>query len=201
MKKEEFIALGISEELAGKAAEASKKELEGYVSKTELEAADQAKKQLEKDLKDRDKQLEDLKKASGDNEALNQQIATLQADNKAAKEKYDADMKALKLAAAVKLAVAATAHDADLVAGLVDKSKLILTDDGKVSGLDEQVKALKESKTFLFKEDPVTSKQGKKPGYTPKAGETAEAGWAKTVAEDLNKEGSKNPYADAWAAK
>lgn len=200
MKKEEFTALGINEELASKAAEASKKELEDYVSKTELEATEQAKKQLEKDLKDRDKQLEDLKKSSGDNEALNQQIAALQADNKAAKEKYDADMKELKLAAAVKLAVAATAHDADLVAGLVDKSKLILSDDGKVSGLDEQVKTLKESKAFLFKEE-ASAKSAKKPGYTPKAGETAEAGWAKTVAEDLNKEGSKNPYADAWAAK
>lgn len=200
MKKEEFTALGISEELASKAAEASKKELEDYVSKAELEAAEQAKKQLEKDLKDRDKQLEDLKKSSGDNEALNQQIAALQADNKAAKEKYDADMKELKLAAAVKLAVAATAHDADLVAGLVDKSKLILSDDGKVSGLDEQVKTLKESKAFLFKEE-ASAKSVKKPGYTPKAGETAEAGWAKSIAEDLNKEGAKNPYADAWAAK
>lgn len=156
---------------------------------------------MELQIKDRDKQLETLKKASGDSEALQKQIEELQAENKTAKEKYASDMKELKLAAAVKLAVANTAHDADLVAGLVDRSKLILSDDGKVSGLDEQVKALKESKAFLFKEDSVTPKPGKKPAYTPKAGETAEAGWAKTVAEDLNKEGSKNPYADAWAVK
>ena len=58
MKKEEFVALGISEELAGKAAEASKKELEGYVPKSELDTANAAKAQLEKDISERDKQLE-----------------------------------------------------------------------------------------------------------------------------------------------
>ena len=39
MKKEEFIALGISEELAAKAEAASVKELEGYVPKEQLESA------------------------------------------------------------------------------------------------------------------------------------------------------------------
>ena len=38
MKKEDFVALGISEELAVKAEQESKKELEGYVPKTDLEA-------------------------------------------------------------------------------------------------------------------------------------------------------------------
>ena len=37
-------------------------------------------------IAERDKQLEDLKKSSGDNEALSQQIAALQAENQAAKE-------------------------------------------------------------------------------------------------------------------
>lgn len=37
MKKEEFVALGINEKLAEKAAEESKKELAGYVPKTRIE--------------------------------------------------------------------------------------------------------------------------------------------------------------------
>ena len=49
------------------------------------------------------------------------------------------------------MAVAASAQDSELVAGLLDRNKLILGDDGKITGLDEQVKALKESKPFLFK--------------------------------------------------
>lgn len=203
MKKEDFVALGISEELASKAEQESKKELEGYVPKADLEALNATKAQLEKDIKTRDKQLEELKRASGSSEELQKQITDLQTENKAAKEKYEADMKELKLTTAIKLAIGDSAHDADLVSGLVDKSKLLLGEDGKVTGLDEQVKALKEGKAFLFKEyqDPGTFGQKNKPGYKPKAGETTETGWAKTVAESLNKETSKNPYADAWETK
>lgn len=199
MKKEEFVALGISEELAAKAEQESKKELEGYVPKTDLEAANTAKASLEKDLKDRDRQLEEIKKSSGNNEELKKQIEALQAENKTAKEKYAADMKELKLTTAIKLAIGDTAHDVDLVSGLVDKSKLLMGDDGKVTGLEEQMKALKEGKAFLFKNSTPTGTC--KPGYKPKAGEASEVGWAKAVAESLNKETSKNPYADAWETK
>ncbi|PJJ30531.1 phage scaffolding protein [Lacrimispora celerecrescens] len=204
MKKEEFIALGISEEQATKAAEASKKELESYVPKADYDAANQAKGQLENDIKDRDKQLETLKKNSGDNAGLQKQIETLQAENKAAKEKNEADMKELKLSTAIKVALAGSAHDVDIVTGLVDKTKLILADDGKVSGLEEQIKTIKESKTFLFKEsDPGKGGTGKESGaggYKPRAGSTNENGFGKGIAETLNKtaEAAENPYAKAW---
>ena len=165
MKKEEFIALGISEDQAAKAAEASKKELESYVPKTDYDATNQAKGQLEKDIKDRDKQLEDLKKNSGDNAELKKQIETLQNENKAAMEKNEADMKELKLSTAIKLTVAESAQDADLVTGLFDKSKLILSDDGKVTGLEEQLKTIKESKPFLFKEE--KAEPAKNTGFRP----------------------------------
>lgn len=115
-------------------------------------------------IKERDEQLETLKKSSGDNEALTQQINTLQAENKAAREKYEADIKELKLTTAIKLAVGATAQDTDLVAGLFDKAKLILSEDGKVTGLEEQLKSLKKEKAFLFKEDKSgTAIKGGKP--------------------------------------
>lgn len=153
MKKEDFVALGFSEEQATKAAEASKKELESYVPKADYDSTNQAKGQLEKDIKDRDKQLEDLKRNSGDNAELLKQIETLQAENKAAMEKNEADMKELKLSTAITLALGESAQDAELVTGLFDKSKLILSDDGKVTGLEEQLKSIKESKPFLFKED------------------------------------------------
>ena len=46
MKKEEFVALGISEELAAKAETASLKELEGYVTKEQLDEVNTEKKHL-----------------------------------------------------------------------------------------------------------------------------------------------------------
>lgn len=167
MKKEDFIALGINEELATKAAESSKNELEAYIPKSRFHEVNEAKKQLETDLKIRDSQLEELKKNSGDNAELKAQLETLQAENKAAKQKYEQDMKNLKLDTAIQLAIGETAQDMDLVAGLVDKSKLILSEDGKVTGIEEQLKALKETKSFLFKQE---TKQPQIKGSTPISG-------------------------------
>lgn len=114
-------------------------------------------------VQERDSQLEQLKNATGDVEAMKQQIATLQAENKTAKEKYEADLKDLKLSAAIKMALGNSAHDAELVAGLFDKAKLILSEDGQVTGLEDQLKAIKKEKAFLFKEEkaPQQIKGGK----------------------------------------
>ena len=62
-------------------------------------------------------------------------------------------MKELKLSTAIKLALGDTAQDTELVTGLFDKNKLILSEDGKVTGLEEQLKTLKKEKAFLFKEE------------------------------------------------
>ena len=110
-------------------------------------------------IQERDTQLEGLKKSAGDNEELKKQIETLQNENKTTKEKYEADLKELQITNAIKLAIADKAQDVDLVAGLFDKSKLILGDDGKVTGLEEQLKGLQESKAFLFKTDENNNNQ------------------------------------------
>nr|DAL02152.1 MAG TPA: minor structural protein [Caudoviricetes sp.] len=122
-------------------------------AKAEYDSMKQERNTMAAQVAERDKQLETLKNSTGDMEALKQQIITLQADNQAAKEKYDADMKELKLSTAIRLALGESTQDSDLVAGLFDKSKLILSDDGKVTGLEEQLKSLKKEKAFLFKEE------------------------------------------------
>ena len=122
-------------------------------AKADYDALKQERDTLAGQVTERDGQLETLKKSAGDNEALMKQIADLQADNLAAKQQYEADMKELKLSTAIKLALGDTAQDAELVTGLFDKSKLILSEDGKVTGLEEQLKTLKKEKAFLFKEE------------------------------------------------
>ncbi len=156
MNVEQIKALGISnlsDEDINKIVNASTEELKGYVPKTKFDEVNSAKKQLETDVKDRDKQIEEIKKNAGDNEELKKQIETLQNENKTSKEKYEAELKDLQITNAIKLAISDKAQDSDLVAGLFDKSKLILGEDGKITGLDEQLKALKEGKPFLFKEE------------------------------------------------
>ena len=84
MKKEEFVALGISEELAEKAATASAEELKGYIPKTRFDEVNEEKKNLQTAKKKAEDDLEELKKNAGDNEALKKQISDLQ---EAAKQK------------------------------------------------------------------------------------------------------------------
>lgn len=124
-----------------------------WFPKDKFDEANTAKKKVEADLKERDKQLEGLKKAAGDNEELQKQIEALQGENKTAKDKYEVELKDLKINTALKLALAGEVHDADLVAGLIDRSKIKVKDDGTIeSGFDEELKSLRESKGFLFVE-------------------------------------------------
>lgn len=167
MNKQQFLDLGLSEDLATKAEAESKKELETYVPKTRFDEVNNAKKQLETDVKDRDKQIEEIKKNTGDNEELKTKIETLQNENKENKKKYEEDLKELQISNAIKLAVSDKAQDADLVASLFDKSKLILGEDGKITGLEEQLKTIKEGKPFLFKEDAQQQQQNNFKGVEP----------------------------------
>lgn len=122
-----------------------------FVPKDKYNEVAEARKAAEQSVADRDKQLEQLKKEVGDNKELQTKIEQLQGENKAAKEKYEADMKDLRLGTAVKLALAGKVHDPDIVAGLLDKSKIELDDSGNIkAGLDDQIKALQTSKAFLF---------------------------------------------------
>lgn len=153
---------------------AVKKEFPNHaVPKTDFNTVSEAKKKLEEDIRDRNKQLEDLKKESGDAKELQEKINTLQELNKEAESKYEADIRELKLTNAIKVALAGKAQDEDIVAGLINKEKLLLGDDGKVTGLEEQVKELQKSKAFLFK-------FGGQSGYNPTRGEG---------------EGTANPFA------
>lgn len=167
MNKQQFLDLGLSEDLATKAEAESKKELETYVPKTRFDEVNNSKKELEKTVKERDTQLETLKKSTGDNEELKKQIETLQTDNKKKDDDYQAQIKELQISNAIKLAVSDKAQDADLVASLFDKSKLILGDDGEVTGLEEQLKTIKEGKPFLFKEDAQQQQQNNFKGVEP----------------------------------
>lgn len=167
MTIEEYIALlNLDGEAKKKATESLKNLLkDSYVEKTKFDEAAAAKSNLETQIKERDKQLETLKKTAGDKEKLEATIKQLQEDNKSAKTKYETDLKNLRIDSAVKLKLSGTAQDVDIVAGLIDKTKLIVSDDGTVAGLDEQINPLKQSKPFLFKE--IKSKGG---SYDPAGG-------------------------------
>ena len=132
------------------------------VPKEQYNTLAETKKKLEKDIETRDKQLEDLKKI--DVEDLQKQIETLQEENKTAKETYENELRELQLSNAIKLAINGKVHDEDIVSQLIKKDELVLSEDGKVVGLDEQINSLKETKGFLFIEE-KQDEQEEQPGF------------------------------------
>lgn len=174
MNKEELLALGLTDEMASKVADASKEELKGYIPKSRFDEVNEAKKKAEEAANERDAQIEKLSKDAGLTEELKTQIETLQAENKKKAEEYKAELSKVQMQNAIKLAINGQVHDEDMVASLLDTSKMILQEDGKLTGLKEQIETLKESKGFLFKaDDNSDQEQGFRVGGTPPKGKDA----------------------------
>lgn len=124
-----------------------------YVEKTELESANEAIKQYKKDIKKRDKDLEDLQGKIKDNEELNSEIETLKAANKKASEDYEAKINQISFDTKFDKAIAEyKAKNPKALRALLDMDKVKLVDDTFI-GLEEQVKALKESDAYLFEQE------------------------------------------------
>ncbi len=164
-----------------------------FVSRSDFNAKSEALKAAERTVAERDGQLETLKKFSGDTEDLKQQIADLQNQNAEAKKTYDAEIKKLKIDAAVELALsAAKAKNVRAVKALLDLDKAELAEDGTVKGLIDQIKKLTAApdSNFLFEADTQNKFEGLKPGesMTPvAAGELTLEGFRKLPsAERLN---------------
>ena len=158
---------GMTEELANIISQQSAEELKGYIPKTRFDEVNEAKKNAESLVKERDKQLEDVKKSTGDNEELKNQIETLQAENKAAKQKYEADIKKMQIDNAVQTALkdAGAKSVTAAMALLKDLDKAELADDGTVKGLADQIQALQKSESYLF--DTKNPEPPKASGATP----------------------------------
>lgn len=132
MKKEDFIALGISDELAKKCADASAEELKAFIPKARFDEVNNEKKKLEADLGERDAKLEQLKTSAGDMETLKKQVSDFQKEIKAKDEAHAAELAQIKLDNAVDTALTtAGAKNIKAVRALLNASELKLGEDGK----------------------------------------------------------------------
>lgn len=165
MKKEDLIAMGLTEEQAKKVMDS----LDGnFVTKARFNEVNEENKTLKQSVADRDKQLEDLKKSSGDNAELKKQIETLQQQNADQKKAHDAEMAQLKLDNAIDAALtAAGAKNIKAVRAMIDTSKMKLGEDGTVEGLSDAIKAVQKSDSYMF--NTVQQKQQTFKGFQPGA--------------------------------
>lgn len=162
-----------------------------WIPKDKFNQVNEAKNQLEVDIKDRDKSLEELKKTAGDSKALQDEIAKLQEANKAKDTEYQTKINDLSVSAAIERSlVAASAKFPDLLISKIDKAKIELLQDGTVKGLEDQLKTLKESYKDLFGEEKIVGGapgKGGDPDPNPDPTKMSDDEWFKQALKDDKK--------------
>ena len=196
MKKAEFVALGISEELAAKAEKASLEELKGYVEKSKYDEAVEENKALKTSVSDRDNQLETLKAAAGDNEELKKQIEDMKKQNTDQEKAHKAELAQLRLDNAIDAALtAAGAKNGKAVKALLDVSIVKLGEDGKLAGWDDQIKAVQKSDAYLFNVQQKNTFRGFQPGASGDNKPETKVDMSKMTYEELAAYIESNPDA------
>ncbi|MBV4417307.1 phage scaffolding protein [Clostridium tyrobutyricum] len=124
-----------------------------YVEKTEIDTVNNSIKDYKKQLKDRDKQLEDLKDKAKGNEELTAEIERLKDENKNVAKDYEAKIEKLNFNTKLdKALTGAKAKNPKTVKALLNLENLKL-DGEDIIGLKEQLETLKESDGYLFDEN------------------------------------------------
>ena len=197
MKKEDFVKLGIDEELAKKCEEASMEELKGFIPKSRFDEVNNAKNTAEALVKERDNQLETLKNSTGDVDSLKKQIEDLQKENKDKDDAHAAEIKQLKIDSAVDSAISnAKGKNAKAIKALLDLENAELAEDGTIKGLAEQIENLQKSEEYLFEaKDTKTKVKGAKPGETGKDDGNGKVDTSKMTYSELAAYMAENPDA------
>jgi len=165
MTKEQLIEMGLTEEQADKVLDAHKEALTGFIHKARFDEVNETKKELEQQIRERDKQLKELQEKAKGNEELEKTIKELQEANKATKEQYEAEIKEMTINSAIQSKLTDAKYP-DLLISKFDKSKLSIADDGTVLGIDEQLTTIKEQYKDLFKPD-IKGREPNNTGGTP----------------------------------
>ena len=149
MKREDLEALGLEKEVVDKVMGLYGQSVNQLKTDLDTEKAKTA--GLEKDIKERDKALEELQSKNKDNADLSKELADLQATYADLKNKSKQEIENLKRDNAIAAALAeAKAKDPALVAKSLDLDLIKLNTDGTVAGLKEQVEQLKTTHAYLF---------------------------------------------------
>ncbi len=156
MKFEELLkAQGLADEQIKAVMGAMKKE---KIYTTTLENAEERYNKLKGQKEDLDEQIKianntikDLKKNNVDNEELQKTIKQHEDTIKTLKTDSETKIRNLTLDSAINNALTkAKAKHSDLLSSKIDRDKLVINEDGTVTGLDEQIKGFKETYKDLF---------------------------------------------------
>lgn len=143
--------------------EAIQKELPNhFIPKDKYNSTSEELKELKGQLSERDKQLEELSSKAQGSEELQNQIKALQEQNKATQTEYEQKLQQQQFDFALdKSLSAAKVKNTKALKALLDMDTIKL-DGENLKGLEEQLKAIKESDSYLFAEE----QQQQKPQFT-----------------------------------
>ena len=134
-------------------AELNKALPEDWIPKSKYNELSESKKLSDENLKKANATLEELKGKAGLSDEYKAQIDALKAEAKKAEETHKATIDGMRRDSAITQALAsAKARNAKAVRALLDESKLVLNDDGTLSGLKEQLEAVQKDNGYLFEE-------------------------------------------------
>lgn len=164
MTKEQLQALNLTDEQINAIIEDYGK---NYVSKTQFNEKNDAYKQAKQEIENLTNDISTLSEANKANEALQSQIKELQDAATQREADYNENIKNMKIDTAITKALSKSgAMNETILTGLLDRTKIAIGEDNTVTGIQEQIVALKESDPYLFKQDSI---KGVVPGdATPK---------------------------------
>ena len=168
-----------------------------YVSKQKFDSTETELKNTKDLLKTANDTITDLKKNTTDNETLQAKITEHEKTIKTMEADHKAELAKMKKENAIKDSLRnANAKHEDLLISKFDLEKIIVNDDGTITGLDEQIKQVKESYKDLFEEDKKDNFTGlnthdKKAEPTPPSTLSQGASFAKSMNEESKPQESK----------
>lgn len=168
MKRQELEELGLTKEQIDKVIKINGLDIENAkkVISSDYDGIKAEYESLKEQVKERDKQIENLKSSVGDNEELKKQIESLQEQNKASEKEHIKAITNLKIEQAVEKAlINAKARNTKAAKALLDLKDAKLDENGLVVGLKEKIDALMkaEDSKFLFESNGQSSLKGVKP--------------------------------------
>lgn len=148
MEKKSILDLGVDEEVAKQIMILHAKDMQ--TANNKVKEAEQERDSAQSQVTDYEKEVKGLKKSLGDNEEAQSQISDLQSKLKESEKSHQSELKQLKTDNAIELALRdANARDSKAIMPFIDKDT-IKVEDGKVKGIEEQIKSIKADHDYLF---------------------------------------------------
>lgn len=175
MKRDQLKKLGLNDDQIEKVMDLNGKDINS--TKENIATLTTENESLKGQITDRDKDLKHLKSQVKDNEDLSNQFKDLQTKYKQDTTDLTKQLGQVKLNSAVDQSLNANkVRNVKAVKALLNMDNVKLDDNGNLTGLDDQIKSLQKSDSYLFDE-------GTKQTYNPSSGQSAKPDAVQTLVD------------------